>query len=69
MQLADALKNLTHEEAEAIRQALDQYVENNTADALSDDPYEDDPMLVHAEAVLDRLNGFYASLAEDSSRS
>jgi hypothetical protein len=66
MSLLNALQNLTHEQAEAIRQALDQYVENGVCnDQVEDeDIYAADPHLTHAEAVLELLNGEMAALAE-----
>lgn len=53
--------DLSPEEFAAIRQALDQYVENGTS-ALVEDPYED-PLLAPAEAVLERVNEVYAASA------
>lgn len=64
MNLADALKNLTEEEAMAVFQALDQYVENGQCNDSVEDPYEDEH-LKPAEAVLERLGAALASLAQD----
>lgn len=59
---AEALRNVTTDEARAILQALDQYVENAHGD-FCDDPYEDS-LIRPAEAVLERLNAVIAGLAE-----
>lgn len=62
--LEDVLKSLSTQEAQAILAALGQYVENGQCNDEVDDPHAADPLLVHAESVLDRLNGAMASLAE-----
>jgi hypothetical protein len=61
LSVAEALGSATEQEAEAIRQALDQYVENGH-DCEADEI--DVAGLRAAEAVLERLNGRIAALAD-----
>lgn len=62
--LSRVLAGATPTEAQAVWQALAQYVENGLGRDDVDDPHAADPLLGPAEAVLDRMNAAVAALAE-----
>lgn len=67
MNLADALKNVSEAEARAIYAALAQYVENGQCNGeIEESPYEDE-LLAPAESALERMDEFFAKLADQPS--